>query len=88
MLSKVLTVEYQPLVQLAAEQRNAVGFSLMTEPVEVQAELPAAAWEQHLPVQVRPVFRRQLTGETWLGKRASAHEPYLPVGRRNLAAQP
>ena len=87
MLAEVLTIENQRVVELTAQQRDAVGFHLMTEPAAVQADLPAVAWEQHLPVQLGPVLVRQLTGETWLGTRDSAHEQYLPVGRRNLFAQ-
>jgi len=55
---EVLAKGDQPLVQLAGQHGDAVHTGVMPEPVAGHAHLAAAGLEQHVPLQVRPVFWR------------------------------
>jgi hypothetical protein len=46
----------QPLVELAGEERDAVGPRVMTKPVAGEANLAAAGGKQHLLIEVGPLL--------------------------------
>jgi hypothetical protein len=53
---EVLAMGDQPLMQMAGEQRDALGPRVMPEKVAGHADLAAAGLHQHLAVEIRPLL--------------------------------
>jgi hypothetical protein len=50
----------QPLVELAGEERDAVGPRVMTKPVAGEANLAAAGGKEHLLIEVGPLLNGRI----------------------------
>jgi len=59
-VGEVLAVGDQALMQVAGEQRDAVGAGVMSEEMAGHADLAAAVLEQHGLIEVRPLLHREI----------------------------
>jgi len=67
-MGEVLAVGDQPLVQLAGEQRDAVGAGVVAEEMAGHADLAAAAGTEHVLIKPGPLLDRLVAGGLQTGE--------------------
>jgi len=67
-MGEVLTMGDQPLVQMAGEQRDAVGAWVMPEEVAGHADLAVATGAEHVLIKPGPVLDRLVAGGLQTGE--------------------
>jgi len=75
-MGEVLAVGDQALVQVAGEQRDAVGAGVVPEEVAGHADLAAAAGTQDRLIEPRPLLNRLLAGGLQTGKGDRHHDDH------------
>ena len=83
-MGEVLTVGDQALVQVAGEQRDAVGARVVPEEVAGHADLAAPAGAEHVLIEPRPVLDRINAGGLQTGEGDRHHGDF--IGRMPVLA--
>jgi selenophosphate synthase len=93
-VAEVHAMGNQPLMQVAGEQRDAVGAQVVAEAVAGHADLAAAAFSQHVLIEPGPIFNLLVAGwlQTGEGNRHHGnfcgHTPILAGGCGAMWDQP
>jgi len=75
-MGEVLAMGDQPLVQVAGEQRDAVGSGVVPEEMAGHADLATAAGAEHVLVQPGPVLDRLVAGGLQTGEGDRHHDDH------------
>ena len=73
-VGEVLAMGDQPLVQVAGEQRDAVGARVVAEKMAGHADLAAAAGAEHVLIEPGPVLDRLVAGGLQTGEGDRHHD--------------